>query len=354
MKKTTNVKKQNASPPKDTKLPNINQKGKSPTQVKASPNKSKTEVAKGKANLKGNSNTTVLKTVANTDNKENLAKKMEELKEKRKKRLEKEKKEEERDKKVYEEVFKEFQENKARTNTETNISTKLSKTKNKNDLDNSLNSLNNIKLPQIKMSEKKTQAILEESGMLDAYKYLIVQLCKNGFPTGNLFEYSAYVIKNYEKKWKEKKSKMTKEKVEKYWQEKKEQIESFEKNQKKGNDKRNIKEIMQEENKIKALNRSFEEREINKIIKNLDKSRSSLHKQVFPTFNRNKSEEKAQDDKDKKIVSVPQKESKNRGKENPKQKSPSPTNNANKKKTQKPEKTQEKSPNKQKKKTTKK
>ena len=26
-------------------------------------------------------------------------------------------------------------------------------------------------------------------------------------PTGNLFEYSAYVIQNYEKKWKEKKSK---------------------------------------------------------------------------------------------------------------------------------------------------
>ena len=44
MKKTTATKKQNGSPAKDTKLPNINQKGKSPTQAKgnASPNKSKT------------------------------------------------------------------------------------------------------------------------------------------------------------------------------------------------------------------------------------------------------------------------------------------------------------------------
>ena len=61
-----------------------------------------------------------------------------------------------------------------------------------------LNSLNSMQLPQIKISEKKTQAILEESGMLDAYKYLIIQLCKNGFPTTNLFEYSAFVIKNNE------------------------------------------------------------------------------------------------------------------------------------------------------------
>ena len=61
--------------------------------------------------------------------------------------------------------------------------------------------------------------------MLDAYKYLIIQLCKNGLPTGNLFEYSAYVIKNYEKKWKEKKYKIEQEKFDNYWKEKKEQIE---------------------------------------------------------------------------------------------------------------------------------
>ena len=33
--------------------------------------------------------------------------------------------------------------------------------------------INDIQLPKIKISEKKTQTILEEGGMLDAYKYLI-------------------------------------------------------------------------------------------------------------------------------------------------------------------------------------
>ena len=60
--------------------------------------------------------------------------------------------------------------------------------------------------------------------MLDAYKYLVIQLCKNGLPTGNLFEYSAFVIRNYEKKWKEKKSKMTKEKIDKYYEEKQKEM----------------------------------------------------------------------------------------------------------------------------------
>ena len=35
-----------------------------------------------------------------------------------------------------------------------------------------------MELPQIKISEKKTQAILEESGMLDAYKYLLFNYAK--------------------------------------------------------------------------------------------------------------------------------------------------------------------------------
>ena len=55
-----------------------------------------------------------------------------------------------------------------------------------------------------KFTEKKTHNILKENGILDAYKYLIINLCKNGLPKGNLFEYSAYIRKKYEKKWKEK------------------------------------------------------------------------------------------------------------------------------------------------------
>ena len=82
--------------------------------------------------------------------------------------------------------------------------------------------------------------------MLDAYKYVLSQLCKQGLPNGNVFEYASIVVKNYEKKWKEKKSKMTKEKVEKYWQEKKEEIKNFKKTN----------NTIEDENKIKALNRS--------------------------------------------------------------------------------------------------
>ena len=216
--KKTNAKKTTQSPTNNTKLPNINKTSKSPKEDTKS-------TKKGKPNEKKVNNPTNLKTEAKEENKEAQKKKMEELKERKKKRMEKEKKEEQRDKQVYEQIVKEFQDNKTRVNTETNVVKRLTNAKKESDI----NSLNSMQLPQIKISEKKTQAILEESGMLDAYKYLIIQLCKNGFPTTNLFEYSAFVIKNYEKKWKEKKSKMTKEKVEKYWQEKKEELKNMEK-----------------------------------------------------------------------------------------------------------------------------
>jgi hypothetical protein len=50
-------------------------------------------------------------------------------------------------------------------------------------------------------------------------------ICKNGLPTGDLFEYSAYTITNFEKKWKKIKSKETKEKINKYWEEKEKEKE---------------------------------------------------------------------------------------------------------------------------------
>ena len=199
MKKTNTSAKKNASS-KDMKLPKIgkgNQKSKSPADAKSKKSNSK---SKNMNNTKSKNNIKILKTSANTNNMSSIALKMEETNEKRKKRLEQEKKEEARDKKVYEQVLKEFQEkNKTRINTEVNARKRLTSPKNKND------EINNIQLPKIRISEKKTQAILEENGMLDAYKYLIIQLCKNGLPTGNLFEYSAYVIKNYEKKMERKK-----------------------------------------------------------------------------------------------------------------------------------------------------
>ena len=48
----------------------------------------------------------------------------------------------------------------------------------------------------------------------------MVNLSKNGLPSGNLFEYAAYTILNYEKKWKQIKLTEKKEMVKKYWEEK--------------------------------------------------------------------------------------------------------------------------------------
>ena len=109
------------------------------------------------------------------------------LSQRRQQRLKNEKISEKENQKLYEEILEEAKKNNFRI-----------KPKKEDSIPESTN---------LKISEKKAQTILEEGGMLDAYKYLIVQLCKNGLPTGNLFEYSAYVIKNYEKKWKEKKVK---------------------------------------------------------------------------------------------------------------------------------------------------
>ena len=306
--KKTNAKKSSTS--KDAKLPKIannTQKSKSPAKGGKSNSKSK-----------NNSKVNVLKSSANIKKEDPKVLKTEDPNEKRKKRIEQEKKEEARDKKVYDQVLKEYQEkSKSRTNTEVNVKNRLASPKSRTD------DLNNIQLPKIKISEKKTQAILEEGGMLDAYKYLVIQLCKNGLPTGNLFEYSAYVIKNYEKKWKEKKSKMNKEKVEQYWKEKKQEVEKFEKEKKKPDPKQQkIKPTKEEEDKIKALNRSLEQREINKLIANLDKSRSSKNPpQSFDKFKKNKSEEQLPIISNKNKVSVNQKESKNAKKGN-KSKSP--------------------------------
>ena len=320
-KAATNVKSKDKLP----KIGNAKQKSKSPTEAgKRSTSKkqtTKSSKSKGKmSNSKSKNNIKILKTSANTNNMNAISLKMEETNEKRKKRLQQEKKEEALDKKVYEQVLKEFQEkNKARMNTEQNPRKRLTSPK-KNAID-----INDIQLPKIRISEKKTQTILEEGGMLDAYKYLVIQLCKNGLPTGNLFEYSAYVIKNYEKKWKEKQSKLKKEKVEQYWKEKEEEVKKFELQKKKMADKKpvNIKKAKEEENKIKALNRSLGEREINKLIQNMDKSRSSRNKTDFPKKNKSESNLPKIDGKK---VSVNQKEGK--GNKSPKKgnnKSRSPT-----------------------------
>ena len=86
----------------------------------------------------------------------------------------------------------------------------------------------------------------------------------------------------------------------------------------------NTKKAKEEENKIKALNRSLDEREINKLIQNMDKSRSSRNKTEFPKKNKSESNLPKIDGKK---VSVSQKEGKdNKSPKKGNNKSGSPTN----------------------------
>ena len=130
--------------------------------------------------------------------------------------------------------------------------------KNKNKEEN-IQFSNKINSP-IEMSQKKAQSILEEGGMIDAYKYLISHLCKNGMPSGNLYDYCSKIIKNYEKEWKKKKYKMINEIIQKHFEDKK----------KKFLNKSNM-------NRNEYLEfRALEKRDENQFIKKLDKSRSTL------------------------------------------------------------------------------
>ena len=166
--------------------------------------------------------------------------KLKEIQEKRKKRLLEEKKEYETQKKMLEEL----KENKNLTKNSESIFT------------------HKINSP-IEMSHKKAQHILEEGGMIEAYKYLIAHLIKNGLPPGNLYEYSSGIIKNYEKEWKKKKSKLLNEKINKHFENKKKLFLNKEKNINKSNDN--------------LAYKVFKRREQEQFIKKLDKSRSTLH-----------------------------------------------------------------------------
>ena len=161
--------------------------------------------------------------------------KLMQLKEQRKKRLQQAKIEEEKELKIYSQLIEEFKNNKKNKNKIIEESTK-----------------------NPKISGQKAQKILEEGGMLDAYKYVLSQLCRYGLPNGNIFDFASYHVKNFEKKWKEKKSKMLKEKIDKYYEEKQKEINNS----------------LDIEGEIKKVNKSLEHREEYKFIKNLDKSRS--------------------------------------------------------------------------------
>ena len=180
--------------------------------------------------------------------------KLSQLKEQRKKRLQQEKVEEEQELKLYAKIIEEYKNNEKDK-------------KNKNILIEE-----NSKIPKI--SGQKAQKILEDGGMLDAYKYVLSQLCKHGLPSGNIFEYASYTVKNYEKKWKEKKSKMMKEKIDKYYEEKQKELNN----------------TLETDGEIRKVNKSLEHREELKFIQSLDKSRSKrniIPRISSPTFQDN-------------------------------------------------------------------
>ena len=180
------------------------------------------------------------------------------LKEQRKKRIQQNKIEEEKELKIYSQLIEEFKNNKRNKNKIIEESTKIPK-----------------------ISSQKAQKILEEGGMLDAYKYVLSQLCRHGLPNGNIFDFVSYTVKNYEKKWKEKKSKLLKGKIDKYYEEKQKEINN----------------TLEVEGEIKKVNKSLEHREEYKFIQKLDKSRSKrnivprISSPVFPdnfsSYNRN-------------------------------------------------------------------
>ena len=170
------------------------------------------------------------------------------LKKQRKKRIIQERKEEKKEIEIYEKIVAEFKVN--------------SKEKNSKNIQNKLIENN----PKIIISSKKAQNILEEGGMLDAYKEVMTQLCKNGLPDGNIFEFASYVVKNYEKKWKEKKSKQMKDKIEQHYEKKQKEINKT-----------------LETEGIRIVNKSLEHRDELKFIQSLDKTRSKRN--VVPRIN---------------------------------------------------------------------
>ena len=107
--------------------------------------------------------------------------------------------------------------------------------------------------------------------MLDAYKYVLAQLCKNGLPSTNVFEYASYVVKNYEKEWKEKKSQRIKDTIDKYYEEKQKEINKS----------------LENDGENKTVNKSLEHREELKFIQSLDKSRAGRN--IVPKINNNTS-----------------------------------------------------------------
>jgi hypothetical protein len=110
---------------------------------------------------------------------------------------------------------------------------------------------------EIKISQKNVLSTLEEGGIIEAYKNLINNLRQNGIPPGNIYEYSAKMIRDYEKEWKKKKFIKQNEKIEKYFEEKK---QNYLKNLSQENND-------QDKNNNNLIYKILKDREANQFIK---------------------------------------------------------------------------------------
>lgn len=77
-------------------------------------------------------------------------------------------------------------------------------------------------------NKKKGLKILKNSGILDAYEYLLESLCKYGLPTGDLYEFSALTVLKYEKKFKVLKKKELQDRLKQRDQEKRKKFAMLE------------------------------------------------------------------------------------------------------------------------------
>ncbi|CAD8098513.1 unnamed protein product [Paramecium sonneborni] len=68
-----------------------------------------------------------------------------------------------------------------------------------NDTQQLQNEDSNINIEEKEILEQKQQ-ILNNSGVLAAYEYFLRRLCKDGFPSRNVYEFAAQAVLKYEKK----------------------------------------------------------------------------------------------------------------------------------------------------------
>ena len=56
--------------------------------------------------------------------------------------------------------------------------------------------------PKVDPLEAERTKALQDSGLLEAYEYILQSLCKAGLPEGNVFDFASTKLLKFETKWK--------------------------------------------------------------------------------------------------------------------------------------------------------